>query len=137
MFTISKSVTIKTSKEKIWTIWSDVANWPQWDKEVEWAKLDGNFVKGATGTLKPKGGPASKFTVTECEKYKAFADVTPLPLTKLHFIHEMEAKNGELVVTHTVKMTGLLTFLFSRVIGKNIAKGLPKAMKNLKKVAEK
>ena len=47
-----------------------------------------------------------------------------------------EAQNG-LLITHRVEITGFLTFFFSKVIGKNIAKGLPKAVENLITNAEK
>ncbi len=41
-----------------------------------------------------------------------------------------------LVLTHTVVMQGLMTWLFSKIIGKNIAHGLPGAVRSLVTLAE-
>jgi hypothetical protein len=46
-------------------------------------------------------------------------------------------KNGELFITHGIEIKGLLTFLFSKVIGRKLIRELPKAMENLSKMAEK
>ena len=43
--------------------WADMATWPQWNLDTEWVRLDGPFVAGATGTLKPKGGPTVSFVI--------------------------------------------------------------------------
>ena len=42
-------------------VWADMATWPEWNADTEWVRLDGPFVEGATGTLKPKGGPKVGF----------------------------------------------------------------------------
>ena len=55
----------------------------------------------------------------------------------MDFIHEMNEKNGELFITHGIEIKGILTFLFSKVIGKKLIRELPKAMKNLSEMAEK
>jgi hypothetical protein len=55
-------------------------------------------------------------------------------LTNTHFISR---ENGETIVTHEVEMTGLLTFIFSKVIGNGIKRDLPGAMQRLTQLAEK
>lgn len=44
----SNQHTIETdaSKQAIWKVWRDVANWPSWDEAVQWCKLDGEFKAG-------------------------------------------------------------------------------------------
>lgn len=39
--------------------WADMSTWPQWNTDTEWVRLDGPFRTGATGRLKPKGGPVA------------------------------------------------------------------------------
>ena len=131
------SIKTKVNKEVIWKVWSDVENWKEWDKSVEWSSIDGRFELGAKGKLKPKEGPLAKFKLTEVEKFKKFTDEAKLPLTKLQFIHEMNCNNGDTEITHKIRITGILTFLFSRVIGKKLEKDLPHAMENLSQVLEK
>ena len=43
--------------------WADMASWSEWNSDTEWVRLDGDFVEGATGALKPKGGPKVTFVV--------------------------------------------------------------------------
>lgn len=135
----NKKVTIKTktTREQIWKLWSDVKNWNAWDNEVDYSELNGKFEVGAIGILKPTKGPKSKFKLIKVDKFNKFTSRSFLPLTKMDFIHEMNEKDGELFITHGVEIKGILTFLFSRVIGKKIIRELPQALKNLSKMAKK
>lgn len=132
-------VTRKTTatKEQIWELWADVPNWSVWDKEVETSELFGGFKKGTKGVLKPAGGPKTKFEMTECTNFKSFTDRSFLPFCKMDFIHSITEINGGIEITHKVVMTGFLTFLFSKVIGSKIEVGLPVAVEELIKIAEK
>ncbi|MDR3260622.1 MAG: hypothetical protein LBT78_02165 [Tannerella sp.] len=123
-------------REQIWKLWSDVRNWNVWDKDVEFSELFGNFESGTKGIMKPVGGPKIRFVMIECKNLQSFTDRSLLPLCKMDFIHKMtETKNG-LEITHKVVMTGFLSFLFSKIMGKNMAKGLPLAVKKLVELAE-
>ena len=45
--------------EKIWAAWTDAGSWPEWDTELAFAALDGDFAVGAKGSLKsPTGVPS-------------------------------------------------------------------------------
>jgi hypothetical protein len=129
----SNQHTIETdaSKQAIWRIWHDVANWPSWDEAVQWCKLDGEFKSGATYTLKTVDGPAVKAVIQECEPYRCFTDVSSLPLAKMEFVHEMVDIAEGVQLTHRVNISGPLSFLWARVIGAKTAAGLPHAMSKL------
>lgn len=128
--------TTNASKESIWKHWSDVASWSDWDKDIEYSKLFGDFKTGSKGILKPVGAPKTRFTMLTCDYLKGFHDRSSLPLCKLDFIHSMHEVNGKIEVEHIVRISGLLTFLFSRIIGKKIQSGLPHAVENLVVLAE-
>jgi len=98
----------------------------------EWARLDGPFVEGTLGTMKPRGGPVVQFTLLSVEPGRGFSDRSRLPLTRLDFIHVLA--QGELV--HRVEMQGWLTPVFRRVIGTKIERGLREAMSRLARMAE-
>ncbi len=134
----TSEVTRKTTatKEQIWKLWADVPNWNVWDKEVEQSELFGQFKVGTKGVLKPVGGPKTKFVMTECTNFRSFTDRSFLPFCKMDFIHTItETKNG-LEITHKVVMVGVMTFLFSKVIGNKIKTGLPRAVDTLIELAE-
>lgn len=136
MWTTEASRITTATKEQIWKLWADIPNWNVWDKDVEYSELFDDLKKGAKGLLKPTGAPKSKFIITECDYLKTFVSRSFLPFGKMDFIHTITETNNGLLVTHRIEMTGLLTFLFSKVIGKNIEKGLPKAVEKLISIAE-
>ena len=41
------SVETTAPPEKIWSAWTDVERWPQWDTELASASLDGSFALDA------------------------------------------------------------------------------------------
>jgi hypothetical protein len=134
----TREVTRNTTaaKEQIWKLWSDVPNWKMWDVDVEYSQINGDFTAGTTGVLKPIGGPKTKFIMTGCEPMKSFNDRSFLPLCTIDFIHKLEDAQNGVEITHRIEMTGILSFLFSWMIGKNMEKGLAGAVDNLIKQAE-
>jgi hypothetical protein len=136
MWTTEVTRKTKAKKEKIWELWADVPHWKVWDSEVENSELFGQFIPGTKGTLKPSGGLKTKFIITECTKFKSFSDRSFLPFCKLDFYHSMQETPDGLLVKHKVVMSGLLSFLFSKLIGRNMSRGLPLAVENLIKIAE-
>ena len=67
--------------------WADVATWPEWDSAIKWARLEGPFVEGATGVIKPQKGPPTKFVIERLDPNHAFVDVSRLPGARLTFSH--------------------------------------------------
>lgn len=130
------SIKTKARPEAIWKLWENVDQWSAWDHGIEASHLIGSFVRGAKGWLKPKGGPKVSFKLIEVIPIKKFQNRSFLPLTKLDFIHTLERDGEYSVVTHQVEMSGLLTFIFSKVIGSGIRKDIPPAMEKLIQIAE-
>ncbi len=135
----NKRVTIKTnaSREQIWNVWIDVNNWNKWDKMIKSSYLKGDFKVGTYGVLKPLKGPQSNFEIVSVTKLDEFTIQSFLPFAKMNFIHQITEKNGELFITHSIEISGLLFFLFARIVGEKLAKELPNAMNNLSQLAEK
>src|SRR4051794_31055875 len=97
--------------------WIDHASWPEWDPDTEWCRIDGPAVVGTTGTMKPKGGPRVKFTITAAERPGVYTDVSRLVGARLTFTHTaVEAGEGtELVARASVQ--GPLAWLWARILG--------------------
>jgi hypothetical protein len=126
----------KAPPEQVWKLWADVAGWSRWDDEVASSRLEGDFAVGTRGSLKPKGGPTTSFVLTHVEPNVAFSNRSSLPLATLEFVHTLRVEAGETVIEHRAEMKGPLTVLFRRLIGANIARGLPAAVARLARVAE-
>jgi len=126
------SISINVEPAAVYSAYEKVAEWPQWDSETESASIEGSFVVGTSGKIKPKGAPVSKITLTEVTKNRSFTVECSLPLCKMHFLHVLEAKKQGTHVTNQVNFTGLLAPVFGRLIGKSIAKSIPGSLQGLK-----
>lgn len=135
----SKEISIKSlsSKEQIWNLWTNVSNWNLWDDQIMSSKIHGAFKMGQTGELIPARGPKSTFKLIEVTKQKSFTSRSTLPLSTMDVIHEMREAEGELIITHRVEISGVLSFVFSKLIGNKIIKHLPNAMNELSNIALK
>ena len=132
---ISRQTT--ATKEQIWKFWSDVAHWKSWDSTVENSELYGDFKAGTKGMNKPVDGPKYRFVITNCIPFESFTNRSRLPLCKADFTATFAETQTGLLITHRIEMTGFLTFFFSRVIGKKMAKGIPQGLDDLIAYAEK
>src|SRR3954447_26248036 len=92
--------------------WADMATWPEWNTDTEWVRLDGPFVQGATGALKPKGGPKVRFVVQTLTD-NDFVDVPLLRGARLTFAHHIEATGTGSRVSVTVSLDGPLARLWN------------------------
>jgi hypothetical protein len=128
----------KSNPEAVWNVYKDVSNWPSWDEELTWSRLDGKFAEGTKGTLKPKGWFASDFTILEIVPNEAHSDVTHMPFTTLVFSHKLKKiSETHVQITHHVKVSGLLAPLLALTMRFQFKKSVPKALKNLVKKVEK
>lgn len=122
--------------QQVWARYANPAAWPQWDHEISHVSVQGAMAVGSRGRLKPVKGPATSFVFTEITPGASFTNVTQLPLARVTVDHRIEAIDTGTRFIHTVTITGPLSPLFGRIIGKNIAAGLPSAMRALAELAE-
>jgi len=127
--------TITATRERIWAIWADVANWHLWDSEVEQAQLTEPFAEGAKGIIKPKVVSARHFTITKLTEGQRFTYVVGVPLGKLNVAHYFDESDTTTVVRR-VWFDGLLGGFYGRVLGEAYAEALPTVLERLKAIAE-
>lgn len=123
--------------ENIWALWADVARYPEWDGGTEWARLDGGFKAGNHGELKPVGGRAAAFTITEMVEGRSFSDLIGLPFARLRFHHSMEPTGMGARLTHRIEVEGLLAWIWARRLGPAFQTDLPASMRKLARLAER
>jgi hypothetical protein len=116
--------------------WADMATWPEWNADTEWVRLDGPFATGSTGVLKPKGGPKTRFVISEVSGERV-TDVSMLVGARLTFDHRIRpTAGGGSEVQVTVSLTGPLAFLWNQILGKGIKKTLQRDLEALREAAE-
>ncbi len=136
MWSTEASAMGQAPPEAIWRLWADVGNWKEWDPGVEDSSIDGPFAQGTRYKLKPKGGPKVTAVLTEVRPGEGFSDHTRLPLANLDFFHEMERVGEGTRVSHWAEISGPLSFVFARLMGRSFEKGLPETVRNLARLAE-
>jgi hypothetical protein len=135
MLIIEHTETSAADVRALWSIYADVANWNRWDAAIETSRLNGDFVPGTSGVLKPAGGPSTPFTLVEVEANRRFSDVSHLPLARLTFEHVLEPVAGGTRLTHRIAIDGPLAFVFARLMGPTLRRGVPEAMRSLAALA--
>jgi hypothetical protein len=138
MTSIAKaSVTSSAAPDRFFARWADMATWPEWNTDTEWVRLDGPFATGATGVLKPKGGPKVRFTVASVVEGREFVDVSHLVGARLTFAHTVTpGANGGCTVDVSVDMRGPLAWLWKRALGKGLRTSVQPDLDRLAATAE-
>jgi hypothetical protein len=124
----------------LWAIWADVNNWHEWQGDIEYAELTGEFVAGNKFILKPKASPKVVIRLIEVLPYTKFVDLTRFPLAKMYGIHEFIQNGDEIEIKTTIKVTGLFSYVWRKLVAEKVANGEEEQTNNLitraKKLAE-
>ena len=131
-----EEIEISASPEKVFSLYQAVSAWQAWDPDVERASIDGPFVAGAVGRLKPSGAPESRIIFTDVVPDVSFSVECRLPLCSMRFEHELSRASSGTRALHRVSFLGPLAWFFGRVIGSKIRQGLPGTLRGLKTAAE-
>jgi hypothetical protein len=126
------------TKEKIWSLWTDVENWSKWNVGIEYANINGNFENGTWCSSKVSNFPESffiLFVLQDCIQNKSFTGRYKLPLCTIDFGYELIEEKNKLSIKHDIKIYGPLTFIYKNRIGKVLAKNMPNSVKRLVSMA--
>ncbi len=132
MWKQTKKIQLKGATiDELWNTHSDVKNWSAWQEDIEWTKVDEVVRKGTKFTIKPKGAPKVKLEVVTFDKPSTFTDISYLPLAKMKTTTKMVEIDDKVEIILEIEMTGLLTFLWKKVIAKGILEGHLKQNKDM------
>ncbi len=126
-------VFVDAPRSAVWRLWSEVALWPEWDAEVRSAELDGPYEAGTRGMLTPTRGQPSHFYIEECAPGEHTVVVVAMPMARL--VMTRRFLDGS-VVEHAVTFEGPLAGLWAALFGPRFRAALPKAMEQLRVMAE-
>ncbi len=119
------------SPKNLWTIWTDVNRWTTWHDDLEACKLEGDFCVGTYFTLKPIGAPAVRIELTDIVPMQRFTDRTDFFGAKMYDTHIMEVKEDGVLLTNRLEVTGVLKWLWIKLVAQNVAKTVPADMDRL------
>lgn len=130
-----KAILIKASPTEVWTVLTDIDNWPKWLSMVTEAKLQGPLQANTTFKWK-----ASSLTITS--KLHTVQPNSAIGWTGkvlgIQAIHNwtFQQKNDYTEVMVTKSMEGFLASLFKKMMNKSIEKDMILSLELLKKTCE-
>jgi hypothetical protein len=122
-------------KDRIWSSWIDVNNWNKWDAGIEYSHLNGHFENGTYGSFKTSDGGAKalylSFEIKNCIHNKSFTGRIKLTLCTIDLGYELIEEDTKLKTKYYIKIYGLLTFVYKRIIENSILVKLPMRIKKI------
>jgi len=107
--------------EQVWKVWSDVNRWQDWQPDIEYARLEGEFETGKVFRFRPKGGPELGIEITEAKPLAGYADLTRFPGARMLDSHEIVDHGDRIEIKNTLTVTGPLGFLWRRLVAEDVA----------------
>jgi len=130
------SLETTASPETIWSIWTDVPNWKDWDTGLKDATIKDEFALGSKGVIISLENRKSKFKVVEFTQGNSYTYKTKLPLGSIYVKRYLTSENGKTVFTHEVWFKGLTGGIFAKSFGEKFRKMLPNVLGRIKEIAE-
>jgi hypothetical protein len=125
------------TREQIWELWADVPNRTRWDRDLEYAKLDGPFRMGSTGEVKLRGQPPRKFLIIHCEPLEGYTDRFYLPFYgKMDWHHTIKETGGGREVAFRIEVSGPAALILAPIMRSILRDGLPPSVDKLVSLAE-
>src|SRR4051794_17299628 len=125
-----------TDPDRLYRAITDIGRWPEWGGDLEWARIEVPATRGASFTLKPKGGPEVTMLVEEAAPPRRFVDLAKLPLARMRTSHEFTPDGHETLITIGIEVFGPLAFLWDRIIARQQATDTPRQTQRLIAFAE-
>lgn len=127
MWTFEHTITSRAKLETIWSLYSDISTWLEWDKGMVHASLNGPFAAGTCGFLQPAGKPQLEFQLLEVEPLRGFSDVTQLSEAgiEVRFSHRLEPIVDGTSMTHHVTIAGPNADKLGPEFGAHLTGGIP------------
>jgi uncharacterized protein YndB with AHSA1/START domain len=133
---IEHSILVRATRERVFQIYEDVAAWHTWDPDTKRASIDGPFAVGTRGSLTPTQGNTVTMLFTKVERNVCFTVESKIPLFRMVFEHELQPSADDVKVVHRVTFSGVLSLVLGPLLARQLNRGLPVTLANLKRMAE-
>lgn len=137
MKTYGKSRTTAAPPERVWSVWSDTANWTRWNSGIRRCDIEGPFVSGATAKMETAHGSKHDAVFTDVTPPRRFTLSMPgMPLTQFTFFCEIEPNGSGSLISQSVAFSGPLAFIIGPMLGHEMANHFVPVLDDLAAAAE-
>jgi hypothetical protein len=123
------------SAEDVWAVWTNPAEWP--GDVIVMAKIDGPFAVGAKITMRVKGHPPLRLTVTRVDAPMLWTGVARVPGLTETIDHLIEPTDSGTLITQRTVFTGPLASIAARVLGGTVRKTFEATTTHFGRLAER
>ena len=137
MWSTEHSVETTAAPESIWALWTNVADWPCWNADLDRAELSGAFAAGSAITMFPRDDEPIELTIAEAEAPERFvdqADIGPVVVRTTHRVDRLGDDRSRVV--YRMEITGPEADTLGPEIGPQISADFPDVLATLAAVAE-
>ena len=131
MWSSTHTVVSDLPAEVLWSRLVGVAGWPDWNRSLASASIDGEFAVGATIRSLTKEGRSSASRVVAVDDGRSFDDRTELGDVQVGVRHEITQAGPHTVVTFRIEVSGE----DAEQIGRALSVDLPTVLAHLVVVA--
>jgi hypothetical protein len=135
LITIEASDVIQSEIKAIWKLMSEVNRWPEWNKAISFARLEGVFVKGTP--FRWTSGVNIRSTLEDVIINKRIVWSTKSVGVKTVQSWEFKKTDEGVLVLVSQSAEGWLTKIASQAVTKKLHKNLNEFLFSLKHAAEK
>jgi hypothetical protein len=137
MWTTEHSVETTADPEAIWRQWANVAEWPEWNGDVERIELRGPFAVDSTISMTPVGDDPIDLRIAEATEPELFVDEAELGDVVVRTIHRVDRiADDRTRVTYRMVITGPAADQLGPQIGPEISGDFPEVLAALVERAE-
>src|SRR5487761_417776 len=132
------SVETTASPEKVWSIWSDMSTWGDWNPNVSTMEGTSGLVQGSEGIMNTKSGQHHKMKLAEVRPGRFFAlETRVVPGTMFRFNCSVEpGSGGKTRISQMVEIKGPLGPIVQGMMGPQVSKEFPTLLANLARTVE-
>jgi len=109
----------------VWTVWSDLASYPQWDAREEVNRPGGPLAVGMTGAFKQRGRKAGTYRIIAVEPGRRWVSETALPGGRLVIDHRVDRMGEATKVAKIYTAEGPMALAFRWFFAQGIRKDMP------------
>jgi uncharacterized protein YndB with AHSA1/START domain len=129
-------IEVAASPEIVWSVLTDIANWPNWNPDVKGASIKGPLAAGTQFRWRAGPGTITSTLQNVEPPHRIEWTGTTFGIKAIH-VHRLEQQDGKTIVRSAESWDGLPVRLLPRSMAKSLQKAIDSGLSHLKIEAER